>query len=112
MPRTSNDPQVKRDLQILKLRAVLALGKQHFKNDTRKDPIPKFSQVGTLVEGPTDFYNGRLNRKERKRTLVEEVLSSGTTLAKFKTKYNEIQDRSRSGKKSHYKKMLARRRRG
>ncbi|KAK1768639.1 Tryptophanyl-tRNA synthetase [Phialemonium atrogriseum] len=88
MPRTSNDPQVKRDLQILKLRGVLALGKQHFKNDTRKDPIPKFSQVGTLVEGPTDFYNGRLNRKERKRTLVEEVLSSGTTLANLELSCN------------------------
>lgn len=111
LPRTSNDPQVKRDLQILKLRSVLAMGKQHFKKDTRKDPFPEFSQVGTVVEGPTDFYSGRLIRKERKRTLVEEVLASGSSLSKFKAKYNEIQERKTSGKKAHYKKLVARRRR-
>jgi hypothetical protein len=111
LPRTSDDPQTKKDLQILKLRSVLALGKQHFKRDTRKDPIPAFSQVGTLVEGPTEFYSARLTKKERKRTLVEEVLASGQALSKFKTKYNEIQERKMSGKKSHYKKVVARRRR-
>lgn len=111
MPRTSDDPKVKRDLQVLKLRNVLALGKQHFKKDSRKDPIPKFSQMGTLVEGPTDFYSARLTRKERKRTLVEEVLASHNSLSKFKTKYNEIQERSMSGRKAHYKKMSARRKR-
>ena len=100
-----------RDLRILKFRNVLALGKQHFKNDTRKDPFPKFSQVGTLIEGSTDPRSSRLTRKERKRTLAEEVLGSGATLAKFKTKYGEIQERSKSGKKGHYKKLSARRKR-
>lgn len=93
------------------MRDVLAMGKQHFKKDTRKDPFPEFSQVGTLVEGPTEFYSARLTKKERKRTLVEEVLSSGQALSKFKSKYNEIQERKSSGKKSHYKKLVARRRR-
>lgn len=109
MPRTSNDPKVKRDLQILKMRNVLALGKQHFKNDTRKDPFPKFSQVGRLVEGSADPLSSRLTKKERKRTLAEEVLASGATLSKFKARYGEIQDRSKSGKKRHYKKLSARR---
>jgi len=109
LPRT--DPATKKDLQILKMRDVLALGKQHFKKDSRKTPFPEFSQVGTLVEGPTEFYSARLTKKERKRTLVEEVLSSGQALSKFKSKYNEIQERKSSGKKSHYKKVVARRRR-
>jgi hypothetical protein len=111
LPRTSNDPQTKRDLQMIKLRSVLAMGKQHFKKDTRRDPFPEFSQIGTLVEGPTEFYSARLTGKERKRTLVEEVLSSGQALSKFKSKYNEIQERKSSGKKAHYKKVVARRRR-
>ncbi|KAB5558282.1 Fcf2 pre-rRNA processing-domain-containing protein [Coniochaeta sp. 2T2.1] len=109
LPKT--DPATKKDLQIIKLRDVLALGKQHFKKDTRKDPFPEFSQVGTLVEGPTEFYSARLTKKERKRTLVEEVLAQGQALSKFKNKYSEIQERKSSGKKSHYKKVVARRRR-
>lgn len=111
LPRTNlADPNVKRDLQLLRMRSVLD-PKRHFKKDTRK-PLPEFSQVGTLIEGPTEFYSARLTRKERKRTLVEEVLGSAEANAKFKSKYNEIQEKASSGKKSHYKKLMARRRRG
>ncbi|KAH8889539.1 tryptophanyl-tRNA synthetase [Thozetella sp. PMI_491] len=87
MPRTNLTPELKRDLQILRMRSVLALGKQHFKRDTRKDPIPEFSQVGTIIEGKTDGSSARLTRKSRKRTIVEEVLG-GDNLEKFKSKYN------------------------
>lgn len=68
--------------------------------------------MGTLIEGPTDYYSGRLTRKERKRTLVEEVLASGESNSKFKTKYDQIQEKQTSGKKAHYKKLVARRKRG
>jgi hypothetical protein len=108
MPRTSNDPAVKRDLQILRMRHVLAMGKQHFKKDTRKDAIPQFSQVGTLVGGPTD--TAQLTRKERRRTLAEEILASEPSLAKLKMKYNDIVERRSEGKKRHYNKLVARRR--
>lgn len=92
------------------MRSVLSNGKQYFKKDSRRDPIPEFSQVGTLIEGPTDGYNGRLTRKEKKRTILEETLASSDALAKFKTKYNQIQDRKTSGKKAYYKKLVAQRR--
>jgi hypothetical protein len=39
--------------------------------------------LGTLGEGPTEFYSARLTKKERKRTLAEEVLSYGEALSKF-----------------------------
>ena len=111
MPRTNLTPELKRDLQLLRMRHVLSLGKQHWKKDTRKDPVPEFSQVGRIIEGNTDGSNARLTRKERKQTIVEEVLG-GDSLDKFRTKYNVIQDRKTSGKKAHYKKLIARRRRG
>lgn len=108
MPATNiSDPKIKREFQLLRLRGVLDT-KKFFKKDTRKEPYPQFSQMGTLVEGPTEFYSARLTRKERKRTLVEEVLSSDAN-AKFKQRYNEIQVKKTSGKKSHYKKLMARR---
>jgi hypothetical protein len=105
-------PELKRDLQVLRMRNVLALGKQHFKKDSRKDFVPEFSQVGTIVAGATDGQSSRLTRKERKRTIVEEVLAGGETLSKFKTKYSAIQERKASGKKGYYKKLMARRRHG
>ena len=35
-------------------------------------------QVGTVVESATDFYSGRLTKKERKATIADELLSDQT----------------------------------
>lgn len=109
LPRTNLTPELKRDLQVLRMRDVVAMGKQFFKRDTRKDFVPEYSQVGTIIAGATDGISGRLTRKERKRTIVEEVLS-GENLNKFKSKYQDIQVQKSSGKKGHYKKLVAGRR--
>ncbi|KAK4448594.1 hypothetical protein QBC34DRAFT_449413 [Podospora aff. communis PSN243] len=79
MPRTNLTPELKRDLQVLRMRDVVAAGKQFFKKDNRKDYVPEFCQVGTIIAGATDGASHRLTRKQQKRTIVEEVLSSETT---------------------------------
>ncbi|KAK0666177.1 Fcf2 pre-rRNA processing-domain-containing protein [Cercophora samala] len=106
MPRTELTTELKRDLQALRMRDVIANGKQFFKKDNRKDFVPTYSQVGTIIAGATDGSNQRLTRKERKRTIVEEVLSSSNT-AKYKSKFHEIQEKKMSGKKAFYKKLVA-----
>lgn len=75
------------------------------KKDNSKAQVPEFSQVGTVIEGPTEFYSARLSNKDRKRTFVEEVLAGENSSQRFKSKYNEIQAAKTSGKKTHYKKM-------
>ncbi|KAI1501299.1 Fcf2 pre-rRNA processing-domain-containing protein [Biscogniauxia marginata] len=107
LPRTEMTPEVKRHLQLLRMRDVLD-PKRHYKKDTSK-ALPEFSVMGTVIEGPTDFYSSRLTKKEKKRTLVEEVLEAEDTSRRFKRKYSEIQAVKTSGKKGHYKKMMQRR---
>ncbi|AEO58126.1 hypothetical protein MYCTH_101411 [Thermothelomyces thermophilus ATCC 42464] len=80
MPRTNLTPELKRDLQVLRMRDVAAMGKQFFKKDTRRDLVPEYSQVGTIIAGATDGMNNRLTRKERKRTIVEEILAHDNVL--------------------------------
>ena len=109
MPRTNLTPELKRDLQALRMRDVAAMGKQFFKKDSRKDLVPEYSQVGTIIAGATDGVSSRLTRKERKRTIVEEILA-GENVGKLKSKYQDIQEQKRSGKKGFYKKMVAGRR--
>lgn len=92
------------------MRDVIALGKQFFKKDSKRKLVPDYCAVGTLIEGPTDGYNGRLTSKERKRTIVEEVLAA-ENLSKFKSKYADIQGRKQSGRKGHYKRVIAKRKR-
>lgn len=86
--------------------------KRFYKKEGGKPKIPEYSQVGTIIEGPTEYFSARLTNKERKRTLVEEILVGENTTGRFKSKYNEIQAAKTSGKKAHYKKMSAMRKGG
>lgn len=83
--------------------------KRFYRKDSSRALVPQFSSVGTIVEGPTDFFNARLTKKERKRTLLEEVLETEDATRRFKSKYGQIQDVKTSGKKGHYKKMMEKR---
>lgn len=107
LPATDLTPEIRRDLQLLKMRDVLD-PKRHYKKDTSR-AIPQFSQVGTVIPGPTDYFSARLTKKDRKRTLLADVLETEAATKRFKNKYGEIQAVKTSGKKAHYKKMMQKR---
>ncbi|KAH7122529.1 rRNA-processing protein FCF2 [Dendryphion nanum] len=111
LPKTDLTPELRRDLQLLKMRSILD-PKRFFKKSDSKGGVPEFSQVGTVIEGPTDYYNGRINNKDRKRTFVEEVLAQEEANGRFKKKYNDIQKTKTSGKKAFYKSLQAKRKSG
>ena len=104
LPRTDLTPELKRDLQLLKMRNVLD-PKRHYKKENGKATVPNFSQVGTIIEGPTEFYSSRIPNRERKKTFVDEVLAAEESTGRFKSKYNDIQAAKTSGKKAYYKKL-------
>lgn len=111
LPKTKLTPELKRDLQLLKMRNVLD-PKRHYKKESGKLRPPEFSQVGTIIEGPTEFYSSRLPRRDRKKTFVEEVLAAEESTGRFKSKYNDIQASKVSGKKAYYKKLMEKRSKG
>ncbi|KAK4570057.1 dTDP-fucopyranose mutase [Recurvomyces mirabilis] len=111
LPATDLTPQLKRDLQLLKMRNVLD-PHRHYKKDGGKMQAPEYSQVGTIIEGPTEFYSGRVENKKRKRTFVEEVLAGEQETRRFKRKYEELQGKKTSGKKGFYKGVMKQRKGG
>lgn len=102
MPKPELTTAVKRDLQLLQMRNVLD-PKRHYKKD--KGPLPTYFQTGTIIEGNTEFYSARLTQKERKKTIVDEILADTSYKTYFKRKYLEIQGSKRSGRKEFYKKV-------
>lgn len=76
---------------------------------TLRASAPDYSQVGEIIEGPTEFYSARLTRKERKRTLLDETMREQDT-TKLQTKYAGIQRSKTSGKKAFYQNVVAQRR--
>lgn len=111
MPRTELTPDLRRDLQLLKMRNVLD-PKRHYKKDGSKNDVPAYSQVGTIIEGPTEFYSSRLTKKDRKQTILEEVIAQEQDSGRFKRKYNDISAVRSSGKKSFYNGLKAKRSKG
>ncbi|RSL72380.1 hypothetical protein CEP54_000944 [Fusarium duplospermum] len=107
LPKTVLTPEFKRDWQLLRMRGIL--DPKHQKKALRAS-APEYSQVGEIIAGPTEFYSARLTRKERKATMLEEVMSTYDK-DKFTNKYAGIQKQKTSGKKAFYKKLVAQRRR-
>lgn len=83
--------------------------RRFYRKDSSKAAVPEYSQVGVLVEGPTEWHSARMTKKERKRTLLDEVLENEDATKRFKSKYGQIQEAKTSGKKGHYKKMMEKR---
>ena len=102
LPKTEITEDIKRDLQLIKMRNVLNR-KQHYKrNDTNK--MPKYFQIGTIVEGAHEFYSARVTKKKRKVTMVDELLDDAEFRRRNKKKCLEIQKKQMSGGKAFYKK--------
>lgn len=101
MSRPELTPELKRDLQLLRMRHVLD-PKRFYKQE--KAPLPKYFAMGTIKEDPSEFYSSRLSRKERKSTLAEEILGSSRA-DYYRSKYKQIQNQKQSGRKKYQKKM-------
>lgn len=110
MPKTELTPELKRDLQLLRMRSVLD-PKRHYKKENGKAKPSEFSQVGTIIEGPTEFFSGRIVKKDRKKTFVEETMALERGNRRFESKYRDIQGAKQSGKKAFYNKLRAKRNR-
>ncbi|KAF9428757.1 hypothetical protein BGZ94_001169 [Podila epigama] len=104
MPQQVLTPELKRDLQILKLRNVLDPKRFYKREDKSKPKFPKYFQVGTIIEGNTEFYSSRLTKKERATTITGEIMKDDVGRDYYKRKFNEIQEAKQSGGKSFYKK--------
>ncbi|KAL3280352.1 hypothetical protein HHI36_017841 [Cryptolaemus montrouzieri] len=98
LPATEMTDEIKRDLEILQMRSVLDPKRFYKKNDNKV--LPKYFQIGKVMDSPLDYYNNRLTKKEQKKTLVDELMADAQFSKYRKTKYAEIITEKQ---KTHYK---------
>ncbi|NXJ15445.1 TDIF2 protein, partial [Odontophorus gujanensis] len=104
-PEITSD--LKNDLKVLKMRA--SLDPKHFYKKNDRDGLPKYFQVGTVVDSPIDFYHSRIPKKQRKKTIVEELLADSEFRRYNKRKYQEIMSEKAAyaaGKRNRKKKKF------
>ncbi|CAH1984315.1 unnamed protein product [Acanthoscelides obtectus] len=98
LPATEMTEEIKNDLEILKMRSVLDPKHFYKKNDLKV--LPKYFEMGKVMDSPLEFYSNRLTKKERKKTLVDELLADAEFHKYNKRKYKEIIEEKQ---KTHYK---------
>eukprot|EP00984_Skeletonema_dohrnii_P012064 scaffold4852_cov120-Skeletonema_dohrnii-CCMP3373.AAC.9 len=99
MSATPMSDQLKSDLAIIRNRNYLDPKKFYKSADSFNG---KVLQVGTVIEGSSEFYSSRLTNKERKQNLTEEIMSDVTVANYAKRKYYDMQSekqRQRGSKK-------------
>jgi len=102
MRAPSPDSEAHKDMELIRMRGVLD-PKRFYKKHDRK-AAPKYFQMGTVVDEGTEYYGARLTKKQRKHTLVEELMADAQTRQYNKKKYAELQQKMRSKTKQKGKK--------
>ncbi|OWF50519.1 deoxynucleotidyltransferase terminal-interacting protein 2-like [Mizuhopecten yessoensis] len=87
--------ETKNDLTVLQMRRALDPKRFYKSNDIKT--LPKFFQFGKVIENSADFYHSRVPKKQRKSTMVDELLADAEFRTYNKRKYVEIQEAKRKG---------------
>ncbi|KAL8944394.1 MAG: hypothetical protein Q9216_000445 [Gyalolechia sp. 2 TL-2023] len=109
MPQTKLTAGMRRDLQLLKMRSTWD-PKRHYKSDNRRPLIPEYTQIGTIMQSPTDYYTSRIPKRDRKMSYVEAVLVGERSSGRFRRTYADIQSSKTSGRRTFYDKLKGKRR--
>ncbi|XP_073821879.1 uncharacterized protein [Musca autumnalis] len=88
MPATELTEEIQNDLKILQMRSVLDPKHFYKKNDLKV--LPKYFQIGTVQHSALDYYSERDVRKNKKHTLVDELLADTEAQKYIKRKNKEI----------------------
>jgi len=109
LPAPQLTPELKHDVHLIRNRNFLD-PKRHYKTDDKKS-APKYFQIGTVIEGPADFYSSRIPKSQRRQHLVDELMADSNYVAYAKRKYGQLQKASEaSGKGAYRKKRMTKKR--
>jgi hypothetical protein len=100
MTPTTMTEQVKTDLAVIRNRTYLD-PKRFYKS---ADKQHKIIQVGTVVEGPSEYFSSRLTKKQRRSNITEEIMADPTSSNYAKDKYKQMsQEKNRQAKLRKFK---------
>ena len=101
MESSNNSEEIQNDIAIIRNRNYLDPKKFYKSSDFSKGKSNKVVQLGTVIEGAMEsIYSNRLTKKQRKSTLLEEVMEDVYSKDGYvKKKFTNMQrERSEKGK--------------
>lgn len=91
------DEKLKQDVELIRMRNYLD-PKRFYKNP---DKVGAVLGVGTVVEGSAEYKSARLSRKERKQSIMEEVLADKQLKSYNKRTFLSIQEQRSKKRRAH-----------
>ncbi|GAA6062276.1 hypothetical protein JCM10212_000936 [Sporobolomyces blumeae] len=102
MPATPMTPELKRELDALRLRNALD-PKKFMKGGAKKDKVGEFFQIGHVITPSTRASNATSQPSVSKRSFVEELVEDEQARAYAKRKTKEVMQKGMSGRKRQRK---------
>ncbi|XP_055544424.1 deoxynucleotidyltransferase terminal-interacting protein 2 [Wyeomyia smithii] len=99
LPAQEMTEEVKNQLELIRMRSVL--DPKHFYKRSEMKTLPKYFQIGKVMESPLDYYNERGTKKSKAKTLVDELLEDAQFQKYNKKKYAEALEKRK--KKAYHK---------
>jgi len=99
MAPTPMSKELTRDLALIRNRNYLD-PKRFYKST---DKTAAVVQLGTVIEGASEFYSARLTKKQRRSNLTEEIMADPDTASYAQDKYRKMQ-RAKTAEKLKWKK--------
>ncbi|XP_055638097.1 deoxynucleotidyltransferase terminal-interacting protein 2 [Toxorhynchites rutilus septentrionalis] len=99
LPTQEMTEDIKNELELIRMRSVL--DPKHFYKRSEMKTLPKYFQIGKVIDSPLDHYNERGAKKVKSKTLVDELLEDAKFQKYNKKKYAEALEKRK--KKAYHK---------
>jgi len=105
--------ELKQELLAMKLkRAAEGEGKRLKKDkvttedDLDENNLPKYFQIGTIVENAKEFYSDRVSKKKRQQSFLDELIQEDKETGYVTQRYHSIQDKLDQVQKRKKRKLM------
>lgn len=105
MQPTPMTEELKTDLAVIRNRTYLD-PKKFYKSSEKQQSIV---QLGTVIEGASEYYSSRLTKKQRRSNLTEEILADPSTADYAKNKFKKMSQEKTARSKQSRKRGRGRR---
>eukprot|EP00611_Tribonema_gayanum_P024584 TRINITY_DN5465_c0_g1_i1.p1 TRINITY_DN5465_c0_g1~~TRINITY_DN5465_c0_g1_i1.p1 ORF type:complete len:304 (-),score=53.83 TRINITY_DN5465_c0_g1_i1:32-904(-) len=98
--------ELKRDIALVRMRGYLSTNR-FYKAPEVGLRGPELVQLGTVIEGPTEYRTARLTKKQRRATIADELLADEQVKQYAKVMNKKIASQRQGRKRTVKQKMLA-----
>ncbi|KAF0983025.1 hypothetical protein FDP41_011003 [Naegleria fowleri] len=104
-------PELKQELLAMKLKRASEgegkrLKKEAVAEDFDEDNLPKYFQIGTIVDNAKEFYSDRVVKKKRQQSFLDELIQEDKETGYVSQRYSQIQDKLDQVQKRKKRKLM------